>query len=80
MVESEKNDFLIDGFPRNEVGTGRLVRVHLYIEYNIVCPRVGIGTPYPLSHKRMCSPPPPEPKGEGVAHSPAGEGAGLSQF
>jgi hypothetical protein len=22
MAESEKNDFLIDGFPRNKVGTG----------------------------------------------------------
>ncbi len=75
MAESEKNDFLIDGFPRNEVGTGRVVRVYLYIEYNIVCPRVGIGTPHPLSHKRMCPPPPPEPKGGWHTRR-----AGLSQF
>jgi hypothetical protein len=58
MAESEKNDFLIDGFPRNEVGTAH--KVLLYIEYQSVCPRVGIGTPHPLSPSptNECAPPP----------------------
>ncbi len=32
--------------------------------------------PHPLFHKRVCPPPPPEPKGEGT-YLPAGEGAEL---
>ncbi len=47
-------------------------------KYHSVCPLVGIGTPHPLSRKRVCTPPPPT-KGEGT-HSPADEGVGESQF
>jgi hypothetical protein len=49
--------------------------VHIYLEYRRVCPLVGIGTPHPLSYKRMC--PPPEPK-KGGTHSPADEGVGVT--
>ncbi len=49
------------------------VLVHIYLEYQSVCPLVRIGTPHPLSRKRVC--PPLEPKGE-ETHSPEGEGAG----
>ncbi len=44
-------------------------KVHIYLEFQSVCPLVRIGTP----------PSPPEPKGGG-GHSPAGEGLGESQF
>jgi hypothetical protein len=74
MAKSEKNDFLIDGFPRNEVGTAHIV--HLYIEDHM-SPRRNWDPPPPLAQANV--PLPPEPKGGG-AHSPAGEGAGLSQF
>ncbi len=37
----------------------------LIIEYQSVCPLIGIGTPQPLSCKRVC-PPSQEPKGGGV--------------
>jgi hypothetical protein len=47
--------------------------IHIYLEYHSVCPLVGTGTPHPLSRKRMCTPPPPQPK-EGGTHSPKGEG------
>jgi hypothetical protein len=30
--------------------------------YHSVCSFVGIGTPHPLSRKRVCTPPPPQPK------------------
>jgi hypothetical protein len=36
--------------------------------------------PHPLSRKRVCCAPPPGTKRGGVAHSPAGEGVGESQF
>jgi hypothetical protein len=39
-------------------------KVLIYTEYHSVCLLVGIGTPQPLSRKRVC-PPPPEPKGGG---------------
>jgi hypothetical protein len=57
MAESEKNDFLIDGFPRNEVGTA--YKVLIYIEYQSVCPSVGTGTlPPPLPQANVhCAPP-----------------------
>ncbi len=32
-------------------------KVHKYLEYHSVCPLVGIGTPHPLSCKRVCPPP-----------------------
>ncbi len=38
--------------------------VRIQIEYHSVCPLVGIGTPPPLTRKRVC-PSPPEPKGGG---------------
>jgi hypothetical protein len=39
------------------------------------------GPPHPLSRKRVCSPTPsPVTNGGGDTHSPAGEGAGGSQF
>jgi len=47
----------------------------LYIEYHSICLLVGIGTPQPLSRKRVC-PSPPEPQGRG-AHSPAGGGVPI---
>ncbi len=47
-------------------------KVHIYLEYQTVCPLVGIGTralpPFPQANVS----PPPEPKGE--THSPTGEG------
>jgi hypothetical protein len=48
----------------------------LYIDYHSVCPIFRIGTPHPLSRKRLCYPP-PRTKG-GWTFSPAGEGG--SQF
>ncbi len=39
-------------------------KVRIYKEYHSVCPLVGIGTPPPLSRKRVF-PSPPEPKGGG---------------
>ncbi len=53
--------------------------LHIYLEYNSVCPLVGIGTPpppHPLSSKRVC----PPPGTWGGTHSPACEGMGESQF
>ncbi len=32
-------------------------KVNIYLEYHSVCPLVRIGTPHPLSRKRMCPPP-----------------------
>ncbi len=51
--------------------------VHMCLEYHSICPLVRIGTPYPLSCKRVFTPS-LAPK-EGV-HLPAGEGVGESQF
>ncbi len=47
-----------------------------YLEYHSVGPLVRIGTPHPLSRKRMCTPT-PEPKGGTLA---CGWGGGGSQF
>jgi hypothetical protein len=56
-----------------------IVKKHLTV-YNSVCPLVRIGTPmHPLSRMGVY-PPPPQPKGGGRKHSPAGEGVGGSQF
>ncbi len=59
----------------NYVYTGTKVIYTYYLEYHSVCPLVEIGTPPPLSRKRVCHPP-PEPKGGGGTHAPAGEGMG----
>jgi hypothetical protein len=54
-------------------------KVRIYKEYHSVCPLVRIGTlTTPLSPASV--PLPPQPGGGGVAHSPAGEGLGESQF
>jgi hypothetical protein len=39
----------------------------IYLEYHSVCPLVGIGTPHPLSRKRVCFP--PGTKGGGGVHT-----------
>ncbi len=52
----------------------------IYLEYNSVCPLVGIGTPHPLFRKRVCPPPDPKEGGGGGKHTPAGEGVGESQL
>jgi hypothetical protein len=49
----------------------------LYLEYQSVCPFIRIGSPSPLSPKRVCLPP-LEPKGG--QHLLAGEGAGGSRL
>ncbi len=50
-------------------------KVRIYKEYHSVCPLVGIGTlPTPLSLASV--PLPPQNRGGGVAHSPAGRGWG----
>jgi hypothetical protein len=46
-----------------------------YIEYQSVCPFVGIGFPHPLSRKRVS--PPTWSWGEGEPHSLVGEGVGV---
>jgi hypothetical protein len=49
--------------------------IYIHIEYQSVCPLVGIGTlPPPSSFASECAPPPQ--KQRGGAHSPAGEGLG----
>ncbi len=48
-------------------------RSYSYNFVHCVCPFVRMGSVLPLSRKRMCAPPPPEPKG-GRQHSPSGEG------
>ncbi len=53
---------------------------YVYKEYHSVCPLVGNGTlPTSLS-PAWGPPPPPRTGGGGVAHTPAGEGLGESQF
>ncbi len=47
--------------------------IHIYLEYHRVCPLVRIGTPHPISRKRVCHL--PRNRG-GEAHSPKGEGLG----
>jgi hypothetical protein len=44
----------------------------VYLEYQSVCPFVGIGSPHPLPHKLVCLPPRTQ-RGE-EQHSLAGEG------
>jgi hypothetical protein len=58
---------------------GPFHKVQIYIEYQYhsVCPRVGIGTPDPPLTQASV----PSPRNQrGVAHSPAIEGVGESQF
>jgi hypothetical protein len=46
---------------------------HIYLEYHCVCPFVRIGTPHPLSRKRVC----PSPRTKGGIQSPAGRGVQI---
>jgi hypothetical protein len=48
-------------------------KVHVYLEYQSVCPLVRVGTLHPLSYKRVC---PPQNQ-KGGTHSPADEGVGV---
>jgi hypothetical protein len=48
----------------------------IYLEYHNVCPIVRIRTP-PPPFPQASVPLPPEPKGGGMTHSPAGEGVGA---
>jgi hypothetical protein len=55
-------------------------KVHIYLEYNSVCPLLGIRTPLPLSRKLVCSVPHPLQTKGGGTHSQGVEGMGESQF
>jgi hypothetical protein len=49
-----------------------------YINTTVYVPSSELGLPQPVSRKRVC--PSPNQRVGGVAHSPAGEGLGESQF
>jgi hypothetical protein len=53
-VSQNPNIFLVGG-PYSDKGTDH--KVHIYLEDQGVFLLVGIGTPYPLSRKRVCTPP-----------------------
>jgi hypothetical protein len=50
-------------------------KLHIYLEFNSVCPLARIGTPHTPSPPNECVPPPRNQRGG--AHSPAGEEVGV---